>query len=264
MTSLPDMDARSDDYPEPMRAVVFDFFGTLTDPSREASRRAVYDATAAELGVRADHFWSEVTHSFTQRATGVFGDTRNSLKTVAERCAITPTPEQLDRAVSIHHEGARLLQAPRSGALDVLRELRSRGFRLALLSDCCSELCELWGESPYAEHFDITVFSWEEGFRKPDPRGFARAAQGLEVPPEMCWFVGDGGSRELAGARDSGMRPVLVTNAAHTTATQYRDDPDSFVPSDVVADVTEIPALIGQCGSPVLDVAVPRHRSDGA
>jgi hypothetical protein len=34
-----------------MRAVVFDFFGTLTDPSAEALRRTSFAGTAAALGV---------------------------------------------------------------------------------------------------------------------------------------------------------------------------------------------------------------------
>lgn len=228
-----------------MRAVVFDFFGTLTDPSRESSRHDVYDTTAATLGLSPDRFWDEVTRTFTQRATGAFGDTRNTLRTVAQRCGAHPSEDQLRQAVTAHHHGARLLHSPRPGALHVLAELKARGFRLALLSDCSSELCELWDSSPYAEHFDATVFSWSEGFRKPDPRGFAKAAQLLDVPAAQCWFVGDGGSRELAGALAAGMRPVWVTNAAYVEHAQYRDDPDAFVPADVVADLPDVLPLLG-------------------
>lgn len=227
-----------------MRAVVFDFFGTLTDPSRESGRRDVYDATAATLGVPPAVFWSQVTASFTERATGVLGDTSSTLRAVAARCGVQPAEEQLATAVTTHLRGAELLHAPRPGALDVLRELRLRGFRLALLSDCSSELCELWDASPYAGLFDATVFSWAVGFRKPDPRGFARAASSLDVPASGCWFVGDGGSRELAGARDAGMRPVLVTNTAYADHAKYRDDPDAFVPPDVVEDIVDVLALV--------------------
>jgi putative hydrolase of the HAD superfamily len=160
-----------------LRAIVFDFFGTLTDPGAEVYRRAVYDETARVLRVASEDFWTQVCASFTDRATGLFGDTRSTLRTVAERCGADPTGEQLDSAVSTHHAGARRLHSPRPGAIEVLRELKLRGFSLALLSDCSSELCELWPTSPFAEHFDATVFSWSEGYRKPDPRGFAKAAR---------------------------------------------------------------------------------------
>lgn len=227
-----------------MRAVVFDFFGTLTDPSRESGRRDVYDATAASLGVPPGLFWSQVSESFTERATGVLGDTSSTLRVVAARCGVQPPAEKLAEAVATHLQGAKLLHAPRPGALHVLRELRVRGFRLGLLSDCSSELCELWDTSPYADLLDATVFSWAVGYRKPDPRGFARAASLLDVPASDCWFVGDGGSRELAGARDAGMRPVLVTNTAYADHAQYRDDPDAFVPLDVVEDIHDVLALV--------------------
>lgn len=129
----------------------------------------------------------------------------------------------------------------------VLRELKSRGFRLALLSDYSSELCELcelWSASPFEEHFDATVFSWSEGYRKPDPRGFAKAARLLGVAPGDCWFVGDGGSGELTGARAAGMRPVLVTNAAYPGPAQYRDNPDAFVPPDTIDDIVDVVGLV--------------------
>lgn len=228
-----------------MKAVVLDFFGTLTDPSREAGRRAVYDATAAALGAPPDAFWTEVTQSFDERATGALGDTASTLRTIAMRCSVQPTPEQLATAVAAQHRGAQSLHAPRPGALDVLEELRSRGFGLALLSDCSSELCEMWDDSVFAGRFDATVFSWTEGFRKPDPRGFAKAAKALGVAPVDCWYVGDGASREMTGALTAGMRPVLIANAAYGEYAQYRYDPDAFVPQDVVDDIVDVLTLVG-------------------
>lgn len=224
--------------------MVFDFFGTLTDPSVEADRRGVYDETAAVLGVAPGEFWVGVCASFTDRATGVLGDTRSTLRVMAERCGADPSDDQLDCAVATHHSGARRLHSPRPGVISVLRELKSRGFGLALLSDCSSELCELWPASPFAEHFDATVFSWSEGYRKPDPRGFAKAARLLGVAPGDCWFVGDGGSGELTGARAAGMRPVLVTNAAYPGHARYRDNPDAFVPPDTIDDIVDLLALV--------------------
>ncbi len=228
-----------------MRAVVFDFFGTLTNPENEHRRRDVYDATAAALGLGGEAFWDAVSSSFTQRATGVLGDTRQTLIEMARRCGATPTSAQMDAAIAVHREGAQLLHAPRQGALDVLSTLRERGFRLSILSDCSSELCEAWAATPYAPLLDATVFSWSVGYRKPDPRGYAAAAGALGVQATECWFVGDGGSRELLGADAAGMVPVLVANTAHPSHAQYRDDPDAFIPAHVVDDLVDVPDLVG-------------------
>jgi putative hydrolase of the HAD superfamily len=183
--------------------------------------------------------------SFPERITGVHGGTRETLQEMARRCGSEPSEQQLDAAVATQHAGAERVRRPRPGVLDTLDSLRRAGFRLAVLSDCSSELCEAWPSTPFARHTDAAVFSWQEGYRKPDPRLYATAAARLTVPASQCWFVGDGGSREHQGAKAAGMRPVLITNAGYPDAATFRDDPDTFVPTLAVDDVSEIPALVG-------------------
>ncbi|MEU8615710.1 HAD family hydrolase, partial [Actinoplanes sp. NPDC048791] len=89
-----------------MKAVVFDFFGTLTDPSAEDGRRASFTATAAALGVPADAFCTTMGATFRERATGAFGDTRATLEAVALRCGVTPAPDALDAATAVQLAGA--------------------------------------------------------------------------------------------------------------------------------------------------------------
>lgn len=229
-----------------MKAVIFDFFGTLTDPSAESGRRATFEATATALGVPPDAFYSAMSETFDERATGRFGDTRATLQAMALRCGVSPTEATLDRAVTAQLAGAAEVRRPRPGVLDVLAALRTRGFRLGLLSDCSSELAESWPTTPYAPFLDAAVFSWQEGYRKPDRRLYATAAARLGVPPESCWYVGDGGSREHGGAAAAGMRPILVTNANYPAAASYRDDPDPHVPDLVVDEVAAILTVVCQ------------------
>jgi putative hydrolase of the HAD superfamily len=229
-----------------MRAIVFDFFGTLTDPAAELERRAALAETAGVLAVPADRFWTVMSRSFTERITGVHGGTRTTLLEMARRCGVEPTERQLDAAVVAHLAGAERVRRPRNGVLKVLDDLRASGFRLGVLSDCSSELCEVWGAMVFAPLVDAAIFSWREGHRKPDGRLYAAVAGRLGVTAAQCWFVGDGGSREHQGARSAGMRPVLVTNAGYPGATALRDDPDSFVPELVIDDLFELKALVGR------------------
>jgi putative hydrolase of the HAD superfamily len=200
------------------RAVVFDFFGTLTDPSAESLRHDTFGATAAVLGIPADEFWTAMSTSFPARIIGAYGDTRATLRAIAARCGVSP------------------------GALETLDELRTRGFRIGLISDCSSELCEAWPSTPYASRVDAPVFSWQEGYRKPDPRLYATVAGRLGVAPAECVYVGDGGSREHQGAVAAGMRPVLVSNAGYPH--DHRVDPDSYVPELIVDDLAAILTLL--------------------
>jgi putative hydrolase of the HAD superfamily len=217
------------------------------------------------MGIPGERFWQEASDSFTERATGVLGGTTATLTEIARRCGYTPSAQTIAAATRTHYEGARYVQAPRSGVLEVLAALRTRGYALGLLSDCSSELCEMWTETPYAPFIDATTFSWAEGYRKPDPRGFLTAAARLRVDPSECWFVGDGGSREMSGAQRAGMRPVLVTNKQYTDHAQYRDDPDAFTPADVIPDITDLPNLVSTIAvrEPLSDPSRDIKRSPG-
>jgi putative hydrolase of the HAD superfamily len=230
-----------------MRAIVFDYFGTLSHPAGEAERRTMFGQTASVLGVPADSFWAAMSGSFRERIIGAYGDTRSTLAEMARRCGFDPTAAQLDEAVRVQIEGARVVQRPRPGAVRTLTALCERGYRLALISDCSSELVELWPRSTFAPLIEAPVFSWWERRRKPAPELYAVAAARLGVPEAECWYVGDGGGRELRGAHDVGMRPVLVTNAAHPEAAQHRTDPDDHVPQYTVDD---LPELLYLCGDP--------------
>ncbi|MEV6298130.1 HAD family hydrolase [Actinoplanes sp. NPDC051861] len=229
-----------------MRAIVFDFFGTLTDPSAEALRADAFAETAGALGIPAERFYAEMAGSFPERITGRLGGTRETLREIARRCGTEPDTVRLDAATRVHRAGAERVRPPRSGVLPLLDRLRGDGYVLGLLSDCSSELCEDWAGTPYAPRIDAPVFSWREGRRKPDPRLYATVAARLGVAPRECWYVGDGGSREHAGAQAAGMRPVLVTNAGHPGAHTFRDDPDSYVPDLTVADPADLPGLLNE------------------
>jgi putative hydrolase of the HAD superfamily len=71
--------------------------------------------------------------------------------------------------------------------------------------------------------FSFLVFSDEVGASKPAPMVFARAAEGLGVPPAAIVHVGDRESNDVAGPLAVGMRAVLYTgvidrDSAHTQA----------------------------------------------
>ena len=64
--------------------------------------------------------------------------------------------------------------------------------------------------STLAPLVDYPVFSSRVGIKTPDPRIYRLACQGLEVSPDQCLYVGDGGNNELTGARSVGMSPVQI------------------------------------------------------
>ena len=106
--------------------------------------------------------------------------------------------------------GQRAVLQPRPGAIAVLEELRRKGLKIGVLSDCTDEIPLLWPDSLYAPLVDAAVFSCSLGVRKPDPRTYAAVLHGLGLAPDQCLYVGDGGSSELSGATVAGLRPIWL------------------------------------------------------
>lgn len=237
------------------QAVVFDFYGTLTDPARENRRRTVIETTAAALGVDVASYWAATSESFDRRCRGELGDTRSTLKQLAQQCGRDVDDPTLDHALTVHLQSYQELVAPHPHAVAVLAWLRSVGCRIGVLTDCSTELPEVWTETSWPSRVDAVSFSAVTGQRKPHRTGYLDIADRLGVGPAECWFVGDGGSGEHLGAKSVGMRPVLVTNAAYGVA-HLRTDPDAYRPADVIADLSELPRLLqGSSGTPDLDPA---------
>jgi putative hydrolase of the HAD superfamily len=82
--------------------------------------------------------------------------------------------------------------------------------KLGMISVCSQDVPDVWAETPFADAFDVTVFSCSVGLRKPDPRIYRLALQQLGVDAADAMFVGDGANDELAGAERVGMKAVLV------------------------------------------------------
>jgi FMN phosphatase YigB (HAD superfamily) len=69
--------------------------------------------------------------------------------------------------------------------VDALDRLRAAGLRIALVSDAGADDVEWWDRSPLSSRFDVEVFSYKVGVRKPDPRIYRHALDGLGVAPGM-------------------------------------------------------------------------------
>lgn len=206
------------------RAVVFDYFGTLTPTivamTRDDERRAI----GAALGVDPDALEAQWGASFPARSTGRTGDLAATLRSLAVAVGGEPTEDGLAEAVRIRGGAYRRAAVPRPEAPDVLAALRRDGLRIAVVSDCSCELVAMWAELPVAEFVEVPVFSAVVGRRKPDPLMYRTACDGLGIAPADCVYVGDGGSGELTGAAAFGMRPVLLADADWDDGHRYDQD----------------------------------------
>jgi len=104
-----------------------------------------------------------------------------------------------------------------------LGDLRAAGIRLAIVSNAAHHseaLLDLFG---LRDMVDASVMSWSAGVLKPDPRIYRAALDALGVAAAEAAFVGDGGDRELRGARRLGLRTVLIERALPHTESARAD-----------------------------------------
>jgi putative hydrolase of the HAD superfamily len=93
---------------------------------------------------------------------------------------------------------------------DTLREARSRGLRVGIISNWDERLRPLLDEIGLALYFDSMTISCEIGVEKPDPRIFQAALHAAGVPVKQAVHVGDSDTADVRGAEAVGMTAVLL------------------------------------------------------
>jgi len=96
---------------------------------------------------------------------------------------------------------------------DVLRELHGRGLTIGLISNTQRCLASFQSHFALDGLFSVAVSSAEHGYMKPHPSIFQSALQRANTSVEESVMVGDSLNHDVLGARQIGMRAVLVCRA---------------------------------------------------
>ena len=91
-----------------------------------------------------------------------------------------------------------------------LRELRRRGFQLAVFSNWDSRLRPLLEETGLAKLFDELFISCEMGMEKPHPAAFEKVRSHLDRSPSEILHIGDSAHHDIEGARQSGWHSLQI------------------------------------------------------
>jgi len=110
----------------------------------------------------------------------------------------------------------------------LLCELKTRGTKLAVVSNFDSRLIPVLTGLGIASCFDDVVYSSQAGAAKPDPEIFELALSRLDADATETLHLGDNAVADRQGARDAGMQSVLVER---TGPKKY---PDSIASLDEV------------------------------
>ena len=224
-----------------MKAVIFDMFETLV--TLYSVPRYFGRNIAADLGADINAFyplWHE-TEEARSKGKMTFED---ALYWIGERTHFAH-PERIPEAVEKRHAfKAESMQKVEYRIVALLRELKERGYKVALISNCFPEEAKVIRESVMVPFFDVMMLSCEQGKQKPEREIFERCLAELSVAPEDCLYVGDGGSQELETARSFGMKTLQAGWFVKNQEEDWRKEgfATATVPEEVLAVIEELTA----------------------
>ncbi len=166
------------------------------------------DALFAAIRSEADVFWSDAERARQGRLD--LPCARRSIVAGALRSlGVDDDPERAGRIAEDYGAIRDAKLAPFPGALEAVREFRTRGSRLALLTNGAAGAQRAkvvrFGLDLL---FDAVLIEGELGVGKPERRVFELALEQLGAVPAEAWMVGDNLEADVGGAQSVGIQGI--------------------------------------------------------
>jgi putative hydrolase of the HAD superfamily len=202
-----------------VRAVIFDFSGTLFQISAYAERiRAVMPAGGREESEQeVDGILADLEKGL-QDPEVVAAQKGRDTSSEAHRHAFTtwyasaPALAPYAEALYAHLQDPEHWH-PYADAQRTLDALIGRGTAVGILSDIGWDLRPTFTRHGFAEYVSSWVHSYEHGTEKPDSRLFLHACEELGAAPEETLMVGDNPVKD-GGAVATGLRAYVLPSGA--------------------------------------------------
>jgi HAD superfamily hydrolase (TIGR02253 family) len=197
------------------RAVIFDLDDTLIDfveRKRVVIREVVKAMVDAGLGGDFDKLHQDFSDFYWRQGI----EDQRIFQKYLQRRAGHIDYKVLAHAILAYRRVNTGLLRPYPGAKRLLTTLRSRGYKLAILSDAPKleaylRLCSVG----FDDLFDVILTLDDVKEVKPQSKGFLLAAKELGVKPGECVMVGDRPERDILGAKRLGMKTIFAKYGRH-------------------------------------------------
>jgi len=187
-------------------AVAFDLFETLI--TEWGHKKYTKNELCADLGIdrkEFDVFWDE------READRYVGNLsfEESILYVSRKCHQYVDPMTLSKIIDKRiRTKAECFASVHPQVFLLLKALKAREMKTAIISNCSWEEVKALRETELYGFFNEVILSYEVHMKKPDPGIYLEAVKRMGVDAEKCVFVGDGGSNELVGAKNVGMKAI--------------------------------------------------------
>ena len=191
-----------------IKAVIFDMFETLV--TLFEGRTYWGENIAEDVGADPTEFRREWHAIEKDRSCGRY-TIEEGLEVVLKKLGLY-SPEKVALAASkrIAALSDTFSNIP-DETVELLKELKNRGLKVGIITNTFNDERDMIRSSVLMPYIDEALISYEQGLCKPDPALYEKMTRLLNVEPDECLFVGDGGSRELYAARDAGMHALQCT-----------------------------------------------------
>ncbi|MHB1296049.1 MAG: HAD family hydrolase [Anaerolineae bacterium] len=235
-----------------LRAVTFDYWGTLVDAGYDRSpqrfrflarylRGTSPEQIAASYQSARDAFDGLRAAGFGPPSAGLLSLTLDGLG-----AALRP---DIFLSVLRYWEETTLDEPPQvlPGAIEAIRAVRAQGLFVGLISDTALTtgrvLRQVLQRAGMLTLFDAVAFSDELGVTKGCRQPFAYTLRALGVPPQMALHVGDQPETDIHGAQLAGMQAALLLQNGHRHDGAGRAD-------HVLETISALPDLTARLSSP--------------
>ncbi len=234
-----------------VRAVIFDFYGTLahfadTDVSNYETVFAAHGYTP-ERALFDDYFsrYNGVEHGEHSVSEETYESwVRLRLRDLTSACGVPdPDVDNLIEALRASDQGA---MEPYREAVATLSSLRKAGLAIGVCSNWGWELDAFLDQVGVLEFVDVGITSARAGARKPHPVIYDASVTALGLDPSEVVFVGDSWEPDVRGPRRHGMTSVHVWRQEERRGQQ----PPVLEPGDYrIGDLTGVLEIVGALDS---------------
>lgn len=235
----------SGDIVDGMRAVIFDWGGTLT-PWRTMDHLAAWRTYSTSLYPRDPEKAESMAEALLAAEESAWARTRVEHRafTLEQVVAATGAPVDEDALTAF-----RTFWEPATythpEVASVLETLRGRGLRVGVLSS--TGWPAAWHEDMFRRDgvldlFHGCVWSSDLEWTKPHPEAFRAAMAAVDVnDPTACVYVGDRPYDDIHGSKALGMRAVLVP---HSPIPPHQQVPVAVEPDAVIQRLADLPGVL--------------------
>jgi putative hydrolase of the HAD superfamily len=190
-----------------IEAVISDFGGVLTTPLIQS-----FMAFQDETGISTEHLGMAMQAVAEADGKNPLFELEKGLVSEADFLARLKTELEplLGHEPQMHRFGEIYFKylEPNEPMIELMRELKASGLRMAMLTNNVREWEETWRSMlPVDEIFELVVDSAFVGCRKPEPEIYELTLERIGLPAESCLFIDDL-PHNCDAAREAGMSAV--------------------------------------------------------